>query len=116
MQSPVERVVNALMFSVYKHGHTGKFGIGCTPNGYVPAKWVSACFGGRASDYTISEQHGFLDTLFDGCDVMVDKGFFLENLCLLRDIFFQRPIKAQQNQVQFAASGTPRIVICTRTI
>ena len=26
MQSPVERVVSALMFSVYKHGHTGKHG------------------------------------------------------------------------------------------
>ena len=122
------QVVNAILFSTYKHNHTGKYGIGCTPIGYVPAEWISRCFGGRvrrqksavfflcvvhhphlcghiricvvgvqifiicclcycdtttqASDYTVSEAHGILDTLYAGCDVQVDKGFFLENLVL----------------------------------
>lgn len=104
MQAPSERVVNAILYSTYKNCHTSKVGIGCTPTGYVPAEWISACFGGRASDYTVTEMHGILDTLYDGCDVQVDKGFFIEALCLARDIHFQRPIKAQQNTTQFAPS------------
>jgi hypothetical protein len=63
--------------------------------------------------------HGILDTLYEGCDVQVDKGFFVENLCLNRDINLLRPIKAQQNQAQFAKtdivhnekSSVTRIVI-----
>ena len=47
MQSPSERVVNAILYSTYKNCHTSKVGIGCTPIGYVPAEWISACFGGR---------------------------------------------------------------------
>ena len=68
------QVVNAILYSTYKHYHTSKFGIGCTPIGYVPAAWISAAFGGRASDYTVTEMHGILDTLWSGCDVQVDKG------------------------------------------
>ena len=68
---------------------------------YVPYKWISAAFGGRATDYTITEEHGILLTLPSGSSIQVDKGFFIENLCLALDIEVTRPIVAQKNQTQF---------------
>ena len=43
----------------------------------------------QASDYTVTEMHGIVDTLYDECDVQADKGIFIGALCLTRDIHFQ---------------------------
>ncbi|RLU15714.1 hypothetical protein DMN91_011469 [Ooceraea biroi] len=62
-----------LMYSEYKHHHTVKFLVRCTPNGFV--SFVSKCYGGRAGDCFITNDCGIIDLIEPGNLVMADKGF-----------------------------------------
>jgi len=62
-----------LMYSEYKHHHTVKFLVGCTPNGFV--SFVSKCYGGRAGDCFITNDCGIINLIEPGDVVLADKGF-----------------------------------------
>ena len=65
--------VQACMLNDYKHHTTVKFLIETAPNGAI--SWLSALYGGYASEILIVKNSGFLD-IFKPCDqVMADCGF-----------------------------------------
>lgn len=70
---PPEVKERVLMYSEYKHHHTVKFMVGCTPSGFI--SFVSKCYGGRAGDCFITNDCGILDLLEPGDVVLADKGF-----------------------------------------
>lgn len=61
------------MYSEYKHHHTVKFMVGCTPSGFISS--VSKCYGGRAGDCFITNDCGLIDLIEPGDVVLADKGF-----------------------------------------
>lgn len=71
-----------LTYSHYKNKQTTKFCIGVTPAGLT--SYLSAAYGGRASDKFIFNDDQLLKTveLIPHTDsIMVDKGFFIEKEC-----------------------------------
>ncbi|XP_044585989.1 uncharacterized protein LOC123266026 [Cotesia glomerata] len=62
-----------LMYSDYKHHHTMKFLVGCTPSGFI--SFLSKCYGGRAGDCFITNDCGLIDLIEPGDVVLADKGF-----------------------------------------
>lgn len=70
---PPEVKQRVLMYSEYKHHHTVKFMVGCTPNGFI--RFVSKCYGGRAGNCFITNDCGIVDLIEPGDVVLADKGF-----------------------------------------
>lgn len=69
-----------LSYSQYKGHHTIKYLVGVTPGGII--SFVSAGYGGRASDRKIFEESNILNLLEPYVDeIMVDKGFLITSLC-----------------------------------
>ena len=66
----------AQTFSNYKSRDTIKYFVGITPSGAV--SFLSAGWGGRASDKKITLNSGFLDKLTFGDCVLADRGFLIE--------------------------------------
>ncbi|XP_046753051.1 uncharacterized protein LOC124416171 [Diprion similis] len=62
-----------LMYSDYKHHHTMKFLVGCTPSGFI--SFLSKCYGGRAGDCFITNDCGLVDLIEPDDVVLADKGF-----------------------------------------
>ncbi|XP_046742381.1 uncharacterized protein LOC124409034 [Diprion similis] len=62
-----------LMYSDYKHHHTIKFLVGCTPSGFI--SFLSKCYGGRAGDCFITNDCGLVDLIEPDDVVLADKGF-----------------------------------------
>lgn len=91
---PVERsrclTCRLLTYSQYKSTYTIKFLVCVSPGGTIT--FVSDAYGGRASDKAITEQCGLLE-LFEPFtdDIMVDRGFFIDDLCASRAIGIIRP-------------------------
>ena len=68
-------------YSNYKSRNTAKFLVAISPTGAII--FVSKCWGGRASDKTITSKCGFLDRLLNGDVVLADRGFdIVEDLAL----------------------------------
>lgn len=65
-------------WSMYKHGNTVKVLVGITTAGKVV--FVSRCYPGRMSDRMAVEVSGVMDALWDGAQVMADKGFLIEEM------------------------------------
>lgn len=67
-----------------KHHNTGKFLIGCTPNGVIC--YVSPLYVGSISDVELTRKCGFLDTLVgkSGSSIIADRGFTIRDT--LRDL------------------------------
>jgi hypothetical protein len=61
------------MYSRYKSCYTIKVTVGKTPNGSVC--FLSKSYGGRSSDFYITNDRGFLKNLEVGTVVLADKGF-----------------------------------------
>ncbi|XP_046750604.1 uncharacterized protein LOC124413861 [Diprion similis] len=61
------------MYSDYKHHHTMKFLVGCTPSGFI--SFLSKCYGGRAGNCFITNDCGLVDLIEPGEVVLADKGF-----------------------------------------
>ena len=68
----------AQTYSNYKSTNTIKYLIGITPSGGI--SFLSAGWGGKASDKLITLNSGFLDMLSPGDCVLADRGFLVEEL------------------------------------
>ena len=77
-ETPSSLDVAAMCWSNYKHHSTIKYLIGITPNGAI--SYVSGGYGGRASDIFIVNNSGFLNFLQPGDQVMVDRGFKIQDI------------------------------------
>ncbi|CAM1313866.1 Uncharacterised protein g6372 [Pycnogonum litorale] len=90
-------------YSHYKGRHTLKLLVGCSPSGLIT--FVSNCFGGRSSDKAITAKSGVIEKLERYVDdVMVDKGFFIDQLCAEHNIGLIRPAFLRQAN-QFSKSA-----------
>ncbi|XP_062598414.1 uncharacterized protein LOC134259831 [Saccostrea cucullata] len=78
VQTPSAKVLNSQSYSNYKSHTTFKGLIGITPHGAVC--FVSRLFTGNISDKDVTQRSGILDLLEQGDDVMVDKGFLIQDL------------------------------------
>ncbi|XP_064461896.1 uncharacterized protein LOC135372128 [Ornithodoros turicata] len=85
------------MYSFYKSTQTVKYMIGVSPAGLIT--YISKGYGGRASDKAIFEQSGLVHSLTPGIDqIMVDKGFLIEDICTNHSIKLVRPPFLRQKQ------------------
>lgn len=79
-----------LTYSQYKSTYTVKFLVCVSPGGTIT--FISDAFGGRASDKAITERCGLLDKFESFTDdIMVDRGFFIDDLCASRAVGIVRP-------------------------
>ncbi|XP_042149486.1 uncharacterized protein LOC121047094 [Ixodes scapularis] len=87
------------MYSFYKKGFTCKYMVSVTPGGLIAH--ISAGYGGRASYKHIFEESGVVDLLLPVIDnVMVDRGFLIDQICEDRLIKVIRPpFKKQRKQM-----------------
>ena len=78
VQAPSSLNLNSELYSHYKGHDTFKCLIGISPGGLVT--FVSNLYAGGISDKEITRKSGILDLLEAGDQVMVDKGFTIEDL------------------------------------
>lgn len=76
IETPSLLKARAQTWSNYKHHNTVKYLIGITPQGVV--SFISAGWGGRASDKWLTENSTFLDRLLPGDLVLADRGFNIQ--------------------------------------
>ena len=76
VQSPSSLTLNSETYSSYKGSTTLKGLVGIAPSGVVA--FVSLLFSGCISDKHITKASGVLDLLEPGDQVMVDKGFLIQ--------------------------------------
>ena len=93
----------ACAYSQYKSSNTIKFMTGVTPAGTI--SFVSKCYDGRVSDTAIFEKSGLIDLLQPTSSqseaIMVDRGFFIDNICQKADVRLVRP-PFTRNKAQFS--------------
>ena len=77
-ETPKSKNVQAVLWSNYKHHHTCKFLVSITATCLI--NFISKGYGSRASDQQIVEHSGFLDEVWEGEQVMADKGFNISDL------------------------------------
>ncbi|XP_075553280.1 uncharacterized protein LOC142585991 isoform X1 [Dermacentor variabilis] len=97
---PVERSrcvkCQLLTYSQYKSTYTVKFLICVSPAGTIT--FISEAFGGRASDKAITAECAILEKFESFTDdIMVDRGFFIDDLCTARAIGVIRPPFAKKD-------------------
>ena len=76
IESPSSCRAQSITFSTYKHHNTAKGLIGISPNGYP--SFVSSLYAGRTSDKKLLKDCGLLNLLESGDQIMVDRGFDIE--------------------------------------
>ena len=83
--------VQSSTWSNYKHHNTGKFLVGCTPNGAV--SYVSQFYVGSISDVELTRVSGYLETLDgkEGVSVMADRGFTVRDLLAEKGVALNIP-------------------------
>ena len=91
IETPSDLFVQSSTWSDYKHHNTGKFLIGCTPNGTV--SYISQLYVGSISDVELTRVCGYLDTLDgkEGVSVMADRGFTVRDLLAEKGITLNIP-------------------------
>ena len=84
LQPPSDLYLLSSTWSQCKHHNTGKFLIGCNPNGAV--SYVSPLYVGSIPDVKLTRVSGFLAKLNDksGISIMADRGFTIKDM--LRDV------------------------------
>ena len=78
IERPLNMNARAQTYLNYKSTNTIKYLIGITPSGGI--SFLSAGWGGKASDKLITLNSGFLDMLSPGDCVLADRGFLVEEL------------------------------------
>lgn len=78
VQRPSSKVLNSEFYSSYKSHTTYKCLIGIAPHG--PVTFVSSLYQGSISDKEITRSSGILSLIEEGDEVMVDKGFLIQDL------------------------------------
>ncbi|XP_048743288.2 uncharacterized protein LOC125656743 [Ostrea edulis] len=78
VQTPSSKVLNSETYSNYKNHTTFKSLIGITPFGSVSV--VSSLYTGCISDKDISARSGIIDLIEENDQVMLDKGFLIQDL------------------------------------
>ena len=81
-ETPKNKKVQAVSWSNYKHYHTCKFLVSITATGLINS--ISKGYGVRASDRQIVEHSGFLDEVWEGEQLMADKGINISDLLTLK--------------------------------
>jgi len=76
-EKPLKLLTRAQMYSHYKAHQTVKYLIGIAPNGLIT--FLSAGYSGRASDLCVVRNSGFLDLIQPMDQIMVDRGFNIED-------------------------------------
>lgn len=93
IQKPSHVDAQSVTWSSYKHKNTMKSMIGCTPRGTV--SYVSAAYGGSASDRQIIEKSTLLQPdqhMFDRKDsIMADRGIMVQDLFAAQDVHVNTP-------------------------
>jgi DDE superfamily endonuclease len=79
LQTPTDPLLRSRAWSEYKHHYTLKVLVGMLPNGKTA--FVSLCYGGRISDKELTRICKVLSMLWEGAEIMVDKGFTIMDLC-----------------------------------
>lgn len=104
--------VNSLMFSNYKNHSTGKALIGITPHGM--GLLFSDVYPGSVSDTEITTKTNVIDFLFEGHELMTDRGFSVQDYCAEKGITLNRP--KQKDNPQFSEMEDERNfnIACTR--
>ena len=80
------KMVNAIMYSPYKHGSTCKWLAACCPIGAVANPMIGVGHGESLSDPVATAVATILENFPFGSAVEVDKGFLIENKCALLGI------------------------------
>jgi hypothetical protein len=107
IQVPSDLLIQSSTWSNYKHHNTGKFLIGCTPNGVV--SFVSPLFVGSISDVELTKFSGYLDTLNGKCgvSVMADRGFTICDLLAAKGVGLNiPPFLEGRKQMTYNVEGT----------
>lgn len=78
MQTPSDLEAQRLTFSRYKHHNTLKILVAIGQSGKVV--FISLCYGGRISDKELTDTCDVISKLWPGVDIMVDKGFLIEEM------------------------------------
>lgn len=89
VQKPSNTCDQLLMYSFYKSKFTVKYLTACTPGGVLA--YVSPGYGGRASDKAIFEQSPIIQHANVDNEIMVDKGFLIDDICTEHGIKLVRP-------------------------
>lgn len=88
-QKPSDPVAQKQLWSNYKHSHTIKTQIGCTPNGVISS--ISDTYGGLISDKKLFIKSGRLNVLNSGEAIMTDKGYLLADVLQSKGVRLIRP-------------------------
>ena len=73
IERPRHLATQAVTWSDYKHHNTVKFLVGIAPNGHI--SFLSAAWGGRASNQMITRESGFYTLLKRDDLILADRGF-----------------------------------------
>ena len=105
--------MRAACWSSYKHLYTVKFLLGMLSSG--AHYFTSRGNPGSITDPDQVETSGFLDLLDKGIDVMVDKGFLIQESIQKHGCICWMPAKMRQNQKEATAEETDvRKPLCER--
>ncbi|XP_037515755.2 uncharacterized protein LOC119392906 [Rhipicephalus sanguineus] len=112
-ERPKDLKSRILTYSHYKRTYTAKVLVSETPGGLI--SYVSAAYGGKASDSFITKDTGLLETCIPAVDaVMVDKGFLIQELCKEKNIKMIRPPFLKQPQLTTEEAVTNQAVARAR--
>lgn len=111
-------------YSNYKKRHTLKFMVGISPSGFI--SFVSSIYGGKSSDKFIFNDSKLLELLEPEDEVMVDRGFFIDEECAAKQVkilrpAFMNPLESQlssedSEHSRFIASARVHIERCIERI
>lgn len=79
LETPTDLHIQSSTWSNYKHHNTGKFLVGCTPNGCIT--FISELYVGSISDVELTRVSGLVQSLSGKSDisVMADRGFTIRD-------------------------------------
>ncbi|XP_031557516.1 uncharacterized protein LOC116294123 [Actinia tenebrosa] len=102
IEKPSAMIAQSQTWSQYKHHNTWKLLVGVSPNGQVT--FVSEAWGGKASDKQITKECGILNLVEAGDNLMVDRGFEIDDIVPLGVKVNMPPFLGSRSQM--AASET----------